>query len=189
MSLFRHVSHSFWLCIWGCSSSKPVAAPPESLPVECSLPSRPFPPSDWLPGAFLWNPEGLRTVAWLAGQRGAPQDCGTEMEPGLSLGTGHNRAGTHHPPHRNTASGAPSREASDPPCQPSRPGCVLQTSAALDSDLGLQPAAYPPPPLECTLVLQCAAGPSLLSHHSATLFALGLPEFSALRSGHEVDET
>uniref|UniRef100_A0A2K5LC97 Uncharacterized protein n=1 Tax=Cercocebus atys TaxID=9531 RepID=A0A2K5LC97_CERAT len=63
------------------------------------------------------------------------------MEPGLSLGTGHNRAGTHHPPHRNTASGAPSREASDPSCQPSRPGCVLQTSAALDSDLGLQPAA------------------------------------------------
>uniref|UniRef100_A0A2K6Q1D7 Uncharacterized protein n=1 Tax=Rhinopithecus roxellana TaxID=61622 RepID=A0A2K6Q1D7_RHIRO len=40
---------------------------------------------------------------------------------------GHNRAGTYHPPHRNTTSRAPSREASDPPRQPSRPGCVLQT--------------------------------------------------------------
>nr|BAE91362.1 unnamed protein product [Macaca fascicularis] len=77
------------------------------------------------------------------------------MEPGLSLGTGHNRAGTHHPPHRNTASGAPSREASDPPCQPSRPGCVLQTSAALDSDLGLQPAACPLPLLN--VLWSCSA--------------------------------
>lgn len=24
-------------------------------------------------------PAGLRTMAWLAGQRGAPQNCGTEM--------------------------------------------------------------------------------------------------------------
>lgn len=37
-----------------------------------------------LPGDLSVEPgapsaEVLRTVAWLAGQRGAPQDCGTEM--------------------------------------------------------------------------------------------------------------
>lgn len=129
-------------------------------------------------------------MAWLAGQRGAPQDCGTEMEPGLSLGTGATTGQEPTTLHIGIQPVGPRHvRRQTHPVSPAGRAVSFRPSAALDSDSGLQPAMRPSPPLECTLVLQCAAGPFLLSHHSATLFALGLAEFSALRSGHKVDET